>query len=65
MQMSSKAGGCSCRVDEDLPQIMTPEELSEYRRLERHEDQLDAETYRTRKTMRRMRANARRRQKKK
>jgi hypothetical protein len=63
--MSSKAGGCSCRVDDDLPQIMTADELKEYRRLERYEDQLDAETYHTRKTMRKMRAKARRRQKRK
>lgn len=53
------------RKDEDLAQIMTAEELREYRRLERDEANADLLLWASRKKMRAMRAKARARQRRK
>ena len=53
------------RKDEDLTQIMTDEELREYRRLERDEQNADLLLWASRKKMRAMRAKARARQRRK
>lgn len=53
------------RKDEDLAQIMTPEELATYKALERREAQADNALYWARKEMRQMRAKVRARHKRK
>lgn len=47
------------RMDEDLAQIMTPDELRTYRHWESRERRADAELYEARRVMRKMRAKAR------
>jgi hypothetical protein len=49
------------RKDEDLAQIMTPDELRDYRIWEKREAAADHALWEARKVMRRMRARARRR----
>lgn len=53
------------RKDEDLAQIMTPQELERYRRWEVVERNADLELWTARMNMRKMRAKARARQKRK
>jgi len=53
------------RKDEDLAQIMTPQELERYRRWEQVERSADLELWTARMNMRKMRARARARQKRK
>lgn len=53
------------RADEDLAQIMTPEEFEAYKALERKEARAENDLYWSRKEMREMRAKVRARHKRK